>query len=217
MKIEIWSDYNCPFCYIGKTTLDKALEKLGLEDVEIVNHAYQLDPKAPKVALTSTAEGLSLKYGVSLSEAKRMIDNVVSKARQSGLAFDYDRVQATNTFDAHRLAKYAQSQSKSEDIQEILYKSYFTDGLNLADHDVLVEIGEKVGLVPQDVRAMLATSAYIDTIEEDIRSAQTRQIRGVPYFLVNRKTVINGAQPLQTFIETLKMAKLEEIRKFNRE
>lgn len=217
MKIEIWSDYNCPFCYIGKTTLEKALKTLGLEDVEIENHAYQLDPKAPKVALTSTAEGLSLKYGVSLSEAKRMIENVASKARQVGLLFDYDRVQATNTFDAHRLAKYAQSLAKSKDIQGILFKSYFTDGLNLADHDVLLDIGEKVGLDPKDVGAMFASTAYIDAVNEDIHNAQTRQIRGVPFFLVNRKTVINGAQPLEAFIETLKNAKLEEIRKFNRE
>lgn len=213
MKIEIWSDYNCPFCYIGKVHLEKALAELKLTDkVELIYKAYQLDPMAPKIARFSTAEGLARKYAVSLEEAKGMMRNVVAKAKTIGLTYNYDLVQATNTLDAHRLIKMA-SKAQAKALNASLYEAYFTTGKNLADYDVLIRFGEEAGLKKEDIKAMLHSDKFKTEVEADIAEAKALKVRGVPYFRINKKSIIPGAQPIETFVDVIREAYISEMGK----
>lgn len=201
MKIEIWADYACPFCYIGKTTLEQALEKTGLKDVEIVYKAFQLDPNAPKEANEGTIEHLAHKYGVSISEAERMVSNVVLHGKNVGLDLRFDLVQQTNTLDAHRLTKYAKTINKDTELNKILYEAYFTKGFNLADHTQLTELSKSLGL---DSNEVLKSNKYEIEVKRDIEEAYRKGIHAVPYFLIDGKTAIKGAQPLERFIQILR-------------
>ncbi len=201
MKIEIWADYACPFCYIGKTTLEQALEKTGLKDVEIVYKAFQLDPNAPKEANEGTIEHLAHKYGVSISEAERMVSNVVLHGKNVGLDLRFDLVQQTNTLDAHRLTKYAKTINKDTELNKKLYEAYFTKGFNLADHTQLTELSISLGL---DSNEVLKSNKYETEVKRDIEEAYRKGIHAVPYFLIDGKTAIKGAQPLERFIQILR-------------
>jgi len=213
MKIEVWSDYSCPFCYIGKVHLDKALAELKLTDkVEIIYKAYQLDPSAPKANRQNTNEVLSSKYGVSLDEAKAMTQRVTDKAASIGLVYNYDIVKATNTLDAHRLMKMCDP-TEAKALNAALYDAYFTQGKNLADFDYLKELGTKFGMNKDEIKAMLYSDKLKDMVLSDISEAKTLNIRGVPYFRINKKHVIPGAQPIETFVETLRHAYITEMGK----
>ena len=203
MKIEIWADYACPFCYIGKTTLEQALEKTGLKDVEIVYKAFQLDPNAPKEANESTIVHLAHKYGVSVSEAERMISNVVLHGKNVGLDLRFDLVKQTNTWDAHRLTKYAKTINKETELNKKLYEGYFTKGVNLADLTQLNEISTSLGLESLDV---LNSNEYEVEVRRDIEEAHRKGIHAVPYFLIDGKFAIKGAQPLERFIQIIREA-----------
>jgi len=207
MKIEVWSDYNCPFCYIGEVILRNALEELELTDkVEIIHRAYQLDPNAPKVITQTTAEALSTKYNVSKHEAKNMMQKVVDRAALIGLRYEYDIVKPTNTYDAHRLAKMATESNHLNELTIALFNAYFTAGVNLADADALVDLAVACGLNSIKIREMLNSNDYTSSVNADIAEAKTLGIRGVPFFMIDRKIVINGAQPLETFVSTIKKA-----------
>lgn len=211
MRIEVWSDYSCPFCFIGKVHLEKALAELKLTDkVEIIVKAYQLDPMAPKLVRYTAAEGLARKYAVSLSEAKAMIDRVVDKAKDSGLSYRYDLVQSTNTFDAHRLVKMA-NKAQVKVLNQALYEAYFFQGLNLADYNVLIDLAKKAGLDPEAVKAMLHSDKFKAEVEADIQEAKALKVRGVPYFRINKKSVIPGAQPVESFVDTIRDAYISEM------
>ena len=201
MKIEIWADYACPFCYIGKTTLEQALEKTGLKDVEIVYKAFQLDPNAPKEANESTIAHLAHKYGVSISESERMVSNVVLHGKNVGLDLRFDLVQQTNTLDAHRLTKYARTINKDTELNKELYEAYFTKGVNLADHTQLTELSTSLGL---DSNEVLNSNKYETEVKRDIEEAYRKGIHAVPYFLIDGKIAIKGAQPLERFIQILR-------------
>ena len=206
MKIEIWADYACPFCYIGKTTLEQAIEKTGLKDVEVVYKAFQLDPNAPKEASENTITHLASKYGVSKSEAERMVSNVVLHGKRVGLDMRFDLVQQTNTWDAHRLTKYAKSMNKETELNKKLYEAYFVKGSNLADRAQLIEISEKLGLDPKEVENQINSNEYDAEVKRDIEEAYRKGIHAVPYFLIDGKIAIKGAQPLERFIQILNEA-----------
>lgn len=204
MKIEIWADYACPFCYIGKNTLDLAIEKLGIKDeVEIVYKAFQLDPNAPKVSSDTTITHLAKKYRVPYSEAEKMVNNVVLHGKNSGLDFRFDLVQTTNTFDAHRLTKFMQTFNKTSELNELLYEAYFTKGINIAEIDNLVEIGEKLELEPNILKEFLESNQFETEVKRDIEEADRKGIQAVPYFLFDGKKSIKGAQPIANFIQIL--------------
>lgn len=216
MKIEIWSDYSCPFCYIGKTSLKKALAELGMEGVTLIPRGFQLDPQAPKSTSLSAAEGLAKKYGVPVAEAKRMIANVAGTAQRAGLVMDFDKVQSTNTFDAHRLVKGLPEVLRGQ-LEMRLFEGYFVKGENLADPAVLKKMAIEVGAVEADIDAALAGDNGRVAVEADIAMARRFGIRGVPYFLINGKTVISGAQPYPEFLRVLKDEALKEIKRSNNE
>lgn len=202
MKIKVWADYSCPFCYIGKTLLNRAIEELKLEDVEIEYKAFLLDPNAPETNSVSTAEGLARKYRVSCLEAEQMIKGVILHAKSVGLHFRYDLVQATNTQYAHRLLKLVDDERKSA-MSKALYEAYFVEGKNLSDSKDLIEISKNFGVKEETIAELFASSIQKDNLEADLKEAQLHRITGVPYFYFEDGTSIKGAQPLSVFIERL--------------
>ncbi|WP_286947628.1 DsbA family oxidoreductase [Acetobacterium sp. UBA5834] len=208
MKVEIWSDYVCPFCYIGERKLALALEKTGMTAAaEIVFNAYELDPNARKSYDENINQLIAKKYGMSLEQAIAANNNIINAAREVDLDFNFDKLQPTNTFDAHRLSHYAKDQGKQQVYTEAVMKSYFTEGLNISDFDVLTAIAGEVGLDQVEVLRILESSAYEKEVRQDEKNARSRQIHGVPYFLFNGTTAVSGAQPVDTFVAVIEELK----------
>ncbi|KRG12341.1 DsbA family oxidoreductase [Lederbergia galactosidilytica] len=212
MKIEVWSDFVCPFCYIGKRRLEQALEKFPQKDeVEVEFRSYELDPTTAKNQDKTIHEALAMKYGMSVDEAKKMNEGVGEQAKGVGLNFQFDTMVPANTFDAHRLAHFAKTKAKDKEITERLLHAYFTEGKRLSDHDVLAELAVEVGLERNEVFEVLQDeTAYADDVRYDENTAQQIGVRGVPFFVVNQKYAISGAQPMETFVGALEKVWQEE-------
>ena len=200
MKIEVWSDFGCPFCYIGKRRLERALESFSHRDeIELVYRSFELDPGAPKDTESSIHELLAVKYGLSLEQAQESNRNVAQQAQTEGLTYNFDTIIPTNTFDAHRLAHYAGEQGKAKEMTERLFRAYFTDSLHIGDRDTLVRLAEEVGLDGAAVREVLEQNTFADAVREDENEARRLGIRGVPFFVLRGKYAVSGAQPLEIF------------------
>jgi predicted DsbA family dithiol-disulfide isomerase len=212
MKIEVWSDYVCPFCYIGKRRLEEALEQFPHKDqVEVEFKSFELDPNSPKNIDQSIHEVLAKKYGMSLEQAKQANQGVGQQAETVGLTFNFDEMKPTNTFDAHRLAKFAKTQGKEASVSEKLLQAYFTDSKHIGNIETLADIAEASGLNRQEaVDVLRDTNAYANDVRKDESLAQQYGVRGVPYFVINQKYAISGAQPAQTFIGALQKVWEEE-------
>lgn len=213
MKITYWSDYACPYCYIGETRLKKAIESIPeLDDVEIEMKAFQLDPSAGQHAAGDTQTRFAHKYGISYEEAGRRIEGISRLGQREGLDFRYAQTLFTNTMDAHRLTKLAQSkgdQDLYEKLIERLFKAYFTDNKELADHHLLQKIGAECGLDPKEVEELLASDKYRDEVIADEQTAYQSSIHAVPFFVIG-KYGISGAQTTEGLKEALKSAMQEE-------
>lgn len=210
MKIEVWSDYVCPFCYIGKRRLEEAIQEAALEkEVEVVYKAYELDPNAASTSDKSMVTALSEKYGMSLEEAKATTENVQIQAESVGLKYDFDKMQTANTFHAHRLAKFAEKEGLGEEMTERLLRAYFTEGEKIGTYETLQKLAEEIGLSKERTKEMLHSEEYIDAVKKDIEEAGQIGVRGVPFFVINRKYALSGAQPTETFVEALQKAKNE--------
>ncbi|EJR47307.1 hypothetical protein IIM_04436 [Bacillus cereus VD107] len=205
MKIEVWSDFVCPFCYIGKRRLEMALERFPhRDDVEVEFKSFELDPNTPIYSGTSISEVLASKYGISVEEADRNNIQLGNHAASIGLSFNFEEMKPTNTFDAHRLAKFAKDQGKEKGITENLLFAYFTESRNLSDAETLAAIAEASGLDKQEALNVINNkNAYANEVRIDEAIAQQYKITGVPYFIVNQKYAISGAQPLETFVGAL--------------
>jgi predicted DsbA family dithiol-disulfide isomerase len=205
MKIEVWSDYVCPFCYIGKRRLEEALDQFPHKDqVEVEFKSFELDLNSPKNIDQSIHEVLAKKYGMSLEQAKQANHGVGQQAASVGLTFNFDEMKPTNTFDAHRLAKFAKTQGKEAPVSEKLLQAYFTDSKHIGNIETLADIAEASGLNRQEaVDVLQDTSAYANDVRKDESLAQQYGVRGVPYFVINQKYAISGAQPTETFIGAL--------------
>lgn len=211
MKVEIWSDVVCPFCYIGKRRLEEALAQLPYQDeVETVYHSYELDPGAPRDAGHDIHDMLSGKYGMSREQAKQMNNNVSEQASAVGLTYNLDRAVPTNTFDAHRLTHFAAQYGKQVEMTERLFQAYFTDGLHVGDIQVLTDLAAEVGLDREAAARALESGQYADAVRADQREAVQFGIQGVPFFVINRKYAVSGAQPTEVFIRALEKARSEE-------
>jgi predicted DsbA family dithiol-disulfide isomerase len=212
MKIEIWSDFVCPFCYIGKRRLEEALNKFPHKDQVVVEFkSFELDRNSPLYNGKSIHEVLASKYGMTIEEAKKANEGVGQQANSVGLSFNFDQMKPTNTFDAHRLAKYAKGKGKESEITEKLLFGYFTESKNLGDQGTLVDIAEAVGLDHEEVAEVLKDkSAYANDVRIDEGLAQQYGIGGVPYFILNNKYAISGAQPTETFLGALQQVWQEE-------
>ncbi|MEZ7173388.1 DsbA family protein [Sporosarcina sp. OR05] len=211
MKIEIWSDYVCPFCYIGKRRLEEALASTNLAgQVEVEFKAYQLDPNTPTTSEAPMLDGLAKKYGVSLDEAKNMMANVAEQAKTVGLHYDVDGMKVANTFNAHRLAKLAATEGKADAVSERLMQGSFLKGEALGKEETLLNIAEEAGMSKEHVSAMLQSDEFAADVQQDIEEARQIGVQGVPFFVINRKYAISGAQPAQAFAEALEKVAKEE-------
>ena len=200
MKIEIWSDIACPWCYIGRRRLEHALDEFEHRDqVEIVWRSFQLDPSAPKEYPGTLNDMLVDLKGISHQQAEMMHKRVTDLAALEGLDYHMDIARAGNSFDAHRLIHLAAHHGLQGEMKESIQKAYFTEGQSFSDHHTLVKLATEVGLDADEVRAMLKGNDYADAVRADIRKAQMIGINGVPFFVFENKYGISGAQPSETF------------------
>ncbi|MFZ7946808.1 MULTISPECIES: DsbA family oxidoreductase [Bacillaceae] len=212
MKIEVWSDYVCPFCYIGKRRLEEALDQFPHKDqVEVEFKSFELDPNSSEYSGQNIHEVLAKKYGMSIEQAKQANLGVGQQAASVGLTYDFEGMKPTNTFDAHRLAKFAKTKGKEAMVTEKLLHGYFSESKHIGDIDTLADIAEVSGIDRQEVLAVLQDkTAYANEVRADEGIAQQYQISGVPYFIINSKYAISGAQPLETFKGALEKVWEEE-------
>lgn len=204
MKIEIWSDFACPFCYIGKTRFETALNQFKNKDeVEVVYKAYQLNPYAPKTMEGNAYEAFAKGHNMTVKEAKDRFKMFEQNAKTVGLTYNYDIIQMTNTFDAHRLAKFASTKNLEEKLTSRLMKAYFTDGKNLSDIDTLVKLATEVGLDQKQAKEVLVSNQFKDEVSAQIDEARKVGVQGVPFFVINRKYGVSGAQQTEYFTQVL--------------
>jgi predicted DsbA family dithiol-disulfide isomerase len=204
MKVEIWSDVMCPFCYIGKRKFETALAKFPQrEKVDIVWKSFQLNPYLVTDPSKNTTAHLAESKGWTLDYAKGMTNHVTQVAEQVGLHFDFDKAVVANSFDAHRFSAFAKTKGLQDAAEEALFNAYFTEGKNTADHVTLIELGEKIGLEAAEVNTMLESNAFADDVKRDIYEAQQLGVRGVPFFLLGEKYAVSGAQDSAVFLQAL--------------
>lgn len=200
MKITYWSDYACPYCYIGEARLKKAIEESGIrEDVELEMKAFQLDPSAGVHAAGDTQTRFAHKYGISMEEAGRTIEQISQMGREEGIDFRYATTLFTNTMDAHRITKLAMDRLDAAGAQNLidrLFAAYFTENKELADRELLVSIGKDCGLQEEDIREVLDSDRYREDVLLDEREAALYGIHAVPFFVIG-KYGISGAQTVE--------------------
>lgn len=207
MKVEIWSDYVCPFCYIGKRKFEFALEKFAHKDqIETVFRSFELDPSADPNSNVSTYSMLASKYGMSVEQAKATTVNVAEQAAAVGLTFNFDGTVFTNTFDAHRAVHFAAEHGKDKELSERLFKAYFTDGENVGNRERLAELASEVGLDTAAVADVLAANKFADAVRAEEEEGSRLGIRGVPFYVIDRKYAVSGAQSPEVFLDTLNKA-----------
>ena len=210
MKVDIWSDVRCPFCYIGKRKFEKALSQFEHKDkVEVEWHSYELDPHAKTEPTKNAHEHLADIKGQSKEWAMEMGRYVSETAAEIGITFDLDRQVVANSFNAHRLIQLAKSMGLGDEVEESLFAAHFTEGKNIDDKQTLVEIGVAIGIDEEVVSRMLESNSFTDEVRYDQSTAKSIGISGVPFFILNQKYTISGAQPPATFLDALKMSWLE--------
>lgn len=204
MKIQIWSDYACPYCYIGKRHLEQALENFAHKDeVEIEFKAFELYPAAGKTAVNTTQERIEKKYAKSPQEALDMIAHIEKMAQRAGVEMNYAGVKNTNTFDAHRLYHWANAVGKGNEMNERLMQAYFSDNVALADWDNLAKFAEDVGLNGNEAKAMLASDDFVQAVKNDENEAKNIGVQGVPFFVFDGKVATSGAMPVGNLVQLL--------------
>lgn len=204
MKIDIWSDIACPFCYAGTTQLNQALANFEHKDqVQIVHHSFQLDPSSPFEPQQSINAMLAAKRGISEDQADQMNQQVGQMFAGLGLSMNHHHAKLVNTLHAHRLVHFAAANGKQAAMLARLFKAYFTDGLNTADTETLVQLAGEVGLDPGAARAALESDAYTAEVQADINQAAQYGIEGVPFFIFDNKYAISGAQGAEAFGQAL--------------
>jgi predicted DsbA family dithiol-disulfide isomerase len=211
MKVEIWSDIACPWCYIGRRRFEKALNTFEHRDqVEVIWRSYQLDPNAPRDYSGSVNDLLVQRYGMGRKQAESTHARVTALAAQEGLDYHLERAHPVNSLDAHRLIHLAAQHHLQGEMKERLQKAYFTDGLVTSDPDTLVELAGEVGLDADETRQMLESEAFVAAVHADVQRAQALGCNGVPFFVFEDKYAISGAQPVSLFLTALERTWDEE-------
>lgn len=190
----------CPFCYIGKRHLETAINALPFhKEIDIEWKSYQLNPEYHNPGKESTYAYLARAKGMPLEQAKQLTGNVADMARAAGLTLAFDHSVPANSFDAHRLIHLAKAKNIQNEAEEALFEAHFTAGADIADHEVLIRIGVGLGMNAAEIEEMLDSDAYAEAVRYDIYESQQIGIRGVPYFVFDRKYALSGAQPVETF------------------
>lgn len=214
MRIDIWSDVVCPFCWIGKRHLEAALEEFRVTHpdtpVDVVWRAYELDPSAPRSTTAepgeSSAQMLARKYGMSPAEAEAGQEQMAARFAELGLEFDWRSARVCSTFDAHRLAALAAEHGRADEVDEELRKAHFSDGEVISDPDVLRRIGVRAGLPSDRVDALLGGDDFSEHVRQDVEVARGIGVQGVPFFVFDGRLAVSGAQPVEVFGQALEQA-----------
>lgn len=207
MKVDIWSDLVCPFCYIGKRNFEHALELFEHADtIQVQWRSFELQPGLKTDGLRNQYEHLAKSKGWSLDYSKKVHDNLADKAKEVGLEYNFDRSIPANTYDAHRLSHLAADHNLQDEAEERLFKAHFTDGKDLSDEQTLVELGIEIGLPENEIRDMLQSERFADEVEKDKSAARQVGVQGVPFFVFNDTYAVSGAQAKEAFLEVLNKA-----------
>ncbi len=210
LRIDIWSDIACPWCYVGKRRLEKALADFPQrENVHIVWRAFELNPSAQRESNDGNySERLAKKYGTSVRDAESMISRMTDTAKAEGLKFDFNAIRTGNTFDAHRLLHLALTHNLQNALKERLLQAYFSEGEAIGDCETLLRLAVDVGLEAEQVRKVLESNAFAKEVREDEAEAQELGIRGVPFFVLAERYAVSGAQPAEVLLQALEQAQL---------
>lgn len=214
MEIKYWSDIACPFCYIGSNRMKRAMKEVGIYDnTRLEFKSFELNPNAPKETKESYVDHFTQGNKTLEEQAKKQMAYIESMAKDDGLPMNINKVVPTNTVDAHRLIKFANSKndpSLTENVIKRFYQIYFNDGTSIADHDVLMKASIEAGLDKDEVENVLTSNKYHQEVLNDELEAQQSGIQGAPFFVINNKYAINGAQPYANFVAALKQVQKEE-------
>ena len=209
MRVDIWSDVVCPFCYIGKKRLEHVAAEVGIE-LEVHWHSYELDPNAPAKHEDSNTERLARKYGRSYAEMEEMERNVAAMAATEGIDFQWQKANSGNSFNAHRIIHLAQSKGLGNEAEEAFFHAYMTEGLAIGEREVVEEIASRIGLDNAEVEYVLNSDELADFVRHDEKIAREQlNITGVPFFVFDQKLALSGAQPREIFLQALQQAQSE--------
>src|SRR6187402_1019010 len=209
LKLEVWSDIACPWCYVGKRRLEGALEQFAhASEVELIWRAFELDPGAPveRDRTLSHTEFIARKYGMSVAQAQKSTDHLVQLARAEGLAFDFVNIRSGNTFDAHRLVHLGHERGVQGAVQERMMKAYFEQAELMSDHGTLVRLATEAGLDASEATDVLASDTYAAAVRADEATARELGITGVPCFVLDRQFAVSGAQSSEVMLSALQQA-----------
>ena len=206
MRVDIWSDVVCPFCYIGKKRLEAAAQQAGLE-LEVHWHSYELDPEAPIRQEVSNSERLAQKYGRTIAEVEEMQRNIATMAAEEGIQFNWENANSGNTFNAHRIIHLAQSKGLGSEAKEAFFYSYMTQGLPIGERETIEDVSARIGLNPVEVEDVLDSEEYTDFVkfDEDVARDQLK-VTGVPFFVFDQRIALAGAQPREVFLQVFEKA-----------
>jgi predicted DsbA family dithiol-disulfide isomerase len=211
MKVEIWSDLVCPWCYVGKRRFEAALARFDQrDDIDVVWRSFELDPGAPRQRELAGAEHLARKYGMSLEQAEASQLRLTELAAAEGLEYHLDRTAGGNSFDAHRLLHLAAASGVQDTLQERLLRAYFTDGEAIGRPDVLERLAPEAGLDAHEVAEVLAGERFGEDVRADEQRAHLLGINGVPFFAIDERYGISGAQPSDLILSALEQAWAEQ-------
>ncbi|SFE03020.1 DsbA family oxidoreductase [Flavobacterium phragmitis] len=204
MKIEIWSDIMCPFCYIGKRQLETALADFPENEFEIEWKSFQLDPTITAQPGLDVYTFLAERKGMSLEQSKEMHNGVAERAKSVGLDYNFDKAVISNSLNTHRIIQLAKTKGLGDQMEEIFFKAYFTDGEDLNNGPTLIKLGVEAGLEENEIREVLESEdLFLKEVQSDIKEASEIGVQGVPFFVFDRKYAVSGAQPVETFVKTI--------------
>lgn len=207
MKVEIWSDIMCPFCYIGKRNIETALAQFPeAKNIEIEWKSFQLDPTLPQIATDNHEEYLAKRKGFPVEQVKGMLENVTNTAKQAGLDFHLEQSVIVNSFNAHRLIQFAKTKGLGDEVEERFFKAYFTEGKDMANVETLTTLGKEIGLDEKELQVAFTDNQYAEKVNQDIDEARVIGVTGVPFFVFDRKYAVSGAQPPQAFLQALEQS-----------
>jgi predicted DsbA family dithiol-disulfide isomerase len=206
MKVEVWSDVVCPWCYLGKRRLEATLEEFP-DEVEVVWRSFELDPAAPRRREGSAADHLAAKYGMTHEQVAASWERLTALGEADGIEYRLASTQGGSSFDAHRLVKLAARHGKSEEAVERLFRAYFTEGLPIGERETVSELGREVGLPGDEVDELFAGDELSEDVRADERRAMELGIQGVPFFAIDDRYAVSGAQTVEVLLEALTAAK----------
>ena len=208
MRVEVWSDVVCPWCYLGKRRLEAALDRFEhAADVEVVWRSFELDPDAPRRRTGSAAEHLAAKYGMTAEQVAASWARLTALAEAEGLEYHLDRTQGGSSFDAHRLIWLGAEHGIQDEVKERFLRAYFTEGEPIGEPDVLDRLALEAGLPPDEVADVLAGDRFASQVREDEERARLLGIGGVPFFVFDERYAVSGAQSVELLLEALRTAR----------